>query len=35
LPIMLRRNDSVKFITIDFKYQHIEGDVLAYIGELK
>ena len=35
LPIMLRRNDSVQFITIDFKYQFVEGDVLAYIGELK
>ena len=35
LPIMLRRNDSVQFITMDFKYQHFEGDVLAYIGHIK
>ena len=35
LPIMLRRNDSVQFITMDFKYQHLDGDVLAYIGHIK
>ena len=35
LPIMLRRNNSIQFITMDFKYQHLEGDILAYIGDLK
>ena len=35
LPILLRRNDTIQFITVDFEYQFVEGDVLAYIGELK
>ena len=35
LPILLRRNDTIQFITVDFEYQYFEGDVLAYIGELK
>jgi NhaP-type Na+/H+ or K+/H+ antiporter len=35
LPILLRRNDTIQFITVDFEYQFEEGDVLAYIGELK
>ena len=34
LPILFRRNDTIKFITVDFEYQFIEGDILAYIGEL-
>ncbi|MBL6662546.1 MAG: sodium:proton antiporter [Flavobacteriales bacterium] len=34
LPILLRRNDTIQFITVDFEYQFVEGDVLAYIGEL-
>ena len=34
LPILLRRNDTIQFITVDFEYQYVEGDVLAYIGEL-
>lgn len=35
LPILLRRNDTIQFITVDFEYQFVKGDVLAYIGELK
>ena len=35
LPILLRRNDTIQFITVDFEYQFVEGDVLAFIGELK
>ena len=35
LPILLRRNDTIQFITVDFEYQFVEGDILAYIGELK
>jgi NhaP-type Na+/H+ or K+/H+ antiporter len=35
LPILLRRNDTIHFITVDFEYQFVEGDILAYIGELK
>ena len=35
LPILLRRNDTIQFITVDFECQFVEGDVLAYIGELK
>ena len=35
LPILVRRNDTIQFITVDFEYQFIEGDALAFIGELK
>ena len=35
LPILVRRNDTIQFISVDFEYQFVEGDVLAYIGELK
>jgi len=34
VPILLRREDKIQFITVDFEYQYMEGDKLAYIGEL-
>ncbi len=34
LPVLIRRKDTIQFITVDFDYQYQEGDVLAYIGEL-
>jgi len=35
LPILIRRNDIIQFITVNFEYQFVEGDILAHIGELK
>jgi hypothetical protein len=35
LPILIRRKDTIHFITVDFDYQYQEGDILAYIGQLK
>ncbi|MBL6657235.1 MAG: sodium:proton antiporter [Flavobacteriales bacterium] len=34
LPVLIRRKDTIQFITVDFDYQYQVGDVLAYIGEL-
>ncbi|MDB0006480.1 cation:proton antiporter [Flavobacteriales bacterium] len=35
LPVLIRRKDNIHFITVDFDYQYQEGDILAYIGQLK
>ena len=35
LPILLEEMTPYSIITVDFEYQFVEGDVLAYIGELK
>ena len=34
IPMLVRRGDKIEFITVDYEYQYLEGDKLAYIGEL-
>jgi len=34
IPILIRREDKIQFISVDFEYQYVEGDKLAFIGEL-
>lgn len=33
IPVLLRRSDKIELITVDFKYEFQEGDILAYIGK--
>lgn len=33
IPLMVVRKESIHVVTVDFEYQFIEGDYLAYIGK--
>ncbi len=33
IPLMVVRKESIHVVTVDFEYQFIEGDCLAYIGK--
>ena len=34
IPVLIRNGQKIEFITVNFEYQFVKGDFLAYLGNL-